>query len=165
MLGNKRGSLQDLIFIGVILLFTSMVVLIGFKLTTEIDSQIQGMNVLDVQGKAASTKLVAVYPGSIDNTFLILAIGLSLITLVLAALVRIHPMFIFFYFIGLTIVIYVSGIFSNIYQEMAGDAEFSALANQLTFIDHIMEFLPFIVGVFGTILMVTMYKLWRNGEN
>jgi len=167
MLKNKKGSIQDLIFVGVILLFASMVILIGFKVSSEFNTQIQDSPIIDEfdvgsNAQVASASLVSNYSGVIDNTFLLLAIGISIITLVLAALVRVHPMFIPFFLLGLLIVIFMSGVFSNIYQEMAADPNLSAQADQLTFISYIMEYLPFIIGIFGFLLMAVTYKLWKN---
>jgi len=166
---DKKGSLQDLILIGVILLFGSITILLGYKIVSEFDDKFQSSDVIakydtDNHARDASTTLKGYYPGVIDNTFLFLAIGLSIITIVLAALVRVHPMFIPLFFIGLIIVIFVMGILSNIYQEMAANPNLAEQAAQLTFIGHIMEYLPFIVGVFGFILMVIMYKLWKNAQ-
>jgi len=166
---NKKASLQDLILIGVILLFGAITILIGYKVLTEFDNKFQTSAVIakfdtDNHARDSSATLKGYYPGVIDNTFLFLAIGLSIVTIVLAALVRVHPMFIAFYLIGLAIVIFVTAIFSNIYQKMAENANLAAQADQLVFISHIMEYLPFIVGVFGFILMLIMYKLWKNAE-
>jgi len=166
---NKRGSLQDLILIAVILLFGSVTILIGFKVVSEIDDNLQTSSVMakfdtDNRARDASTTIRGFYPGIIDNSFLFLTIGLAMITLVLAALVRVHPMFIALYFIGLLIVVFVCGVLSNIYQEMAAATQLSAQASELIFISHILEFLPLIVGIFGFVLMAMMYKLWRNAE-
>lgn len=164
MLENKKGSLEDIMFIGIILLFAAMVILIGFKVTSEFNDNVQTNDLIPANAKTSTQTLTDFYPGIVDNSFLFLTIGLCIATLVLAALVRIHPMFIAFYLIGLTIVVFVSGVLSNIYQEMAANANLAAQADQLTVITSIIEYLPFIIGIFGTLLMVVMYKLWRNGE-
>lgn len=157
---NKRGSLQDVIIIGVVLLFFGMIVLFGFKIQSEINTQVQAHDDIPARAKTASATLTNHYSGTIDYGFLLLAVGLAIATLILAALVRIHPVFIPLFFIGLVIVIFLCGVFSNIYQEMAGNSELTALADQLTFTSHILEYLPLIVGVFGFLLMIVMYKLW-----
>lgn len=161
MLKNKKGSLQDLVLIGVVLLFFGMIVMFGFKFMSELDTQIQGMGVVSDNAKEASTSLKGHYTGAIDNGFLFLAIGLGIATLILAALVRVHPIFIPFFFIGLIIVVFVSGLFSNIYQEAAATTAIAAEADQLTFISTIMGILPLIVAIFGILLMVVMYKTWQ----
>lgn len=161
---NKKGSAFDIIFIGVVLLFFSMMVLIGFKVVTELNAEFQASDTIDTHGKTASASLVTNYSGALDNGFLFLAIGLAIVTLVLAALVRVHPVFIIFFLIFLVITIIVCAMFSNVYQEMAANPNLSAQADDLTFISLIMEYLPFIIGIFGMVLMVIMYKLWRTAN-
>lgn len=166
---NKRGSVQDILFIAVILFVFAISVLIGFKIMAEINSNIQSSSIVeqydtDDHAQTASSTLTSMYPGVIDNSFLFLTIGLVIITLIMAAMVRIHPMFMVLFFIGLVIIIFVTGALSNVYQEMAASSSLSTEADQLVFISHIMEYLPFIIGIFGFILMIVMYKLYKNAE-
>lgn len=157
---NKKGSLVDIIIIGAVLLFFGIVLLFGFKITSAFNDKVQSMSEIPTNAKVASQTLTGHYSGSMDYGFLLLAIGISIATLVLAALVRIHPIFVPLYFIGLVIVIFLCGVFSNIYQEMAADSNLIAFADQLVFTSHILHYLPLIVGVFGMLLMIVMYKLW-----
>lgn len=166
---NKRGSIQDVMFVAVAMLFFSMVLLIGFKITSSFNDELQSSPAIaqfdtDSRARDSSTSLLGFYPGIIDDSFLFLTIGLSMIALIFAALVRVHPIFIPFFFIALLIVIFLSGVFSNIYQEMAGNPNLATEAAQLTFTSLIMEFLPFIVGIIGIILMVVMYKMRSIAE-
>ena len=166
---NKKGSLQDVMFIGIVLLVFGIAILFGFKIMGEINTQIQASDVLaeydtGSHARDASSTLTGHFSGIIDNSFLFLTIGLGLVTLALAALVRVHPIFIAFYFIGLVIVIFLSAVFSNIYQEMAASTELIAVADQLTFTSLILNYLPFIIGIFGILIMIVMYKLWNNAE-
>lgn len=161
---NKKGSIQDLMLIATILLFFGMVLLIGFKISTEMNTQLQSSDIITTEGKEAASTLVGYYPGVLDNTFLFLAIGMAMVTLTLASLVRIHPIFIPFYIMGLIIIIFVSGIFSNIYQSAAAQTEMIALADQLVFTSKILTFLPLFVGIIGTILMIVLYKTWKETQ-
>jgi len=162
---NKKGSLLDIVFIAIALTFFSIVVLVGLKIATEFENNID-TNDLFATGEARSNveNVRVKYTHTIDNTFLFLLIFMAIATLALAALVAVHPLFIPFFFIGWVIVIFLSGILSNIYQAMAGDSNLSAIANNLTFMNKIMIALPIIVGVFGIILLSVMYKIsnWGN---
>ena len=154
--------------IGVLLSF-SVVVLIGFRVASAYDDNIQGSAVIaqfDTDGKAAaaSSTLKGHYTGIVDNMFLVLTIGFAIATLILAVMVRVHPIFIPFFFIILMVTIFVAGIASNIYQGIAENSAMAAYAESLTFISLILEFLPLFTGVLGTILMVVMYKLWQAGQ-
>jgi len=161
---NKKGSIQDMVFIGVVLLFLAMIVLFGFKIVSEFNDKVQTMPGMPESAKASTTSLLSNYSGTIDNTFLLLTIGLAIGALILASLVRVHPIFIPFFWISLIFVIFICGILSNIYQETAAAEQLAPLADQLTFISHILEYLPLIVGVIGHILMAVLYKLWSNAQ-
>ena len=161
---NKAGSLIDLMFIGVVLLFFGMVVTIGLKIATEFEDNIDSNAIFDElnptgEARAAVEESRVKFTNTVDNTFLFLTIFMALGTLALASLVFIHPIFIPFYFIGWVLVIFFSGILSNIYQTMAADTNIIAVANELTFISKILGALPIIIGVFGILLMIVMYKL------
>jgi len=161
---NKKGSALDLIFIGSGLLAFAVVVLISFMVYTNFNAEIQTHSDVPAQSKTASQAINDFYPGFLDNSFLFLAIGLTLVSFALAALVRVHPIFIPLFIISLIFIIFFCGIFSNIYQGMAENAQLQTYADQLTFISLIMEFLPFIVGILGSVLMVIMYKLGQDAQ-
>ncbi len=163
---SKRGSLRDLLVVGVILLFFAIVMLIGYVFMSNINDQVQTMSVFDTvpNARAATTSLTDVYTGPIDAGFMFLTIGAAIATLVLAALVRIHPIFIIFYIIGLTVVIIMSAILSNIYQEIAANPNVSAYAADFTFIPLVMNSLPFVIGIFGTLLAIVSYKTWSVNQ-
>lgn len=161
---NKRGSLADVVVMAALLLFFGIILLFGSKLMDAFNTEIQGRSDIPARAKTASTDLNADYGGTLDYSFLLLTIGLGIVTLILAALVRIHPVFIPLFFIGLLFVIVLCGVFSNIYQEMAEDSELTALADELTFTSHILEYLPLIVAVFGILLMIVMYKIWSVNQ-
>lgn len=157
---KKKGSIGDLLWIGVILLVISVTILICYKVYDAIDTKFQESSQLPATSKAASSQIKGHFSGVLDNSFLFLTIMLALMAFVLAALVRVHPIFFVFYILMLALVIFLAGVFSNIYQEMAGQPEMTALADDLTFISLIMTYLPFLVGVFGSILSIVMYKIY-----
>lgn len=159
---NKRGSILDILWIGIVLFILSLTTILVYKVYSEIDAKFQASDDLPTESKTASSQMLAHYPGIIDNSFLFITIIMAIIAFALATLVRVHPIFFVFYIIVLAIVVFLCGVFSNVYQTIAGNSEFTALADNLTFTSHIMKFLPFIVSVFGTILAVIMYKLWDN---
>ena len=158
---NKKGSVQDLIFLILVLTFFAFATLIGFRIHSGINDQIQTNDMVDTYGKEASTQLNGLYTGTFDNIYLLLAIGMSIVALILAALVMIHPIFIIFYLIAWVIVIFISGVFSNLYQEMASNPSLIAYADQLVIITSVMTYLPLIIGIVGGLLMVFSYKIYR----
>ncbi len=156
---NKKGSLTDLVFIIGIILFFAMIILFSFKIGNEFNDHIQTDTKITAEGKAATSKLVAYYPGVVDNMFLFFSIGMVMVSLILAALVRVHPIFIPLYILGLIIIVFFSGLFSNIYQEVAATPELATEAAQLTMISNILTFLPLFTFIAGLLIMITLYKV------
>ena len=164
----KKGSILDIIFVVIIVLSFAIGILITFKIIDEIDKEFQTSNAIskfdtDSRARTAMTDIKGTYANVIDNSFLLLVIGLSIGALALAFMVRFHPIFFVFFIIVFVIIIILSAVFSNIYLEMANNPELIALANQLTFITNVMRLLPFIVGVIGFLMAIIMYKTFQDG--
>lgn len=159
---DKKGDLPDIMFYAIILTIFGVALLIGFKLTSSLNDQFQALDAVDTEGKAASAQLTSYYPGIIDKSYMLFVIGIAMLTLVSASLVAVSPIFIPFYFIGLTFVIFLSGTLSNLYQTMAADSAFATESAQLVFTSLTLNKLPYFVGIFGIILMVIMYKVGKN---
>ena len=161
---NKKGSIVDLVFIGLVLLVFGIVVLVGSKIGTEFNTKINDMNGINESVKAQTQRTVNNSISSLDSGFLILTIFIALAVLVLAALVRIHPIFIPIFILGWIFLIFIAGIFSNIYQEMTTNTGLTTVANELTFITNVLNILPLFIGVVGILLMMIMYKLWSINQ-
>ncbi|KKM97105.1 hypothetical protein LCGC14_1171380 [marine sediment metagenome] len=142
----------------VTLLIIAVVMLITFKITNEINLEVQASDIFEDRGKSSMDQINNMFPGVLDNSFLFLTISLAIGAFVLAALVRIHPIFIVGFLFILAFIIFFAAIFSNIYQEIAENEDMVALAEQLAFTNQIMISLPFIVGIFGGLLSIIMYK-------
>ena len=160
---NKRGSLLDVAFVAIMLFFTATVILFGYKITASLNDKVQDSSIVDSYGKQSFNTLEGYYPTVLDSSFLFITIGVVIATIAMAALVRVHPIFIIFYIIGWVMIIILSGVFSNVYETMAENGQLSGVSTNLTIINTIMTYLPIIVGVLGTIIAIVMYKTWRDG--
>lgn len=159
---NKKASLVDLIFVGIFLLSLAVTTLVIYKLMYDMNDRFQGLDMLDDRGKTSFQEITDMYPGVIDNSYLFLAIGISLLILFLAMAVRIHPVFLIFFIILLAVVIFLNGIFSNIYLQMANNPALIDRADELTYTTLLMGRWPFIIGIFGFILAIVQYKNWKE---
>jgi len=159
---RKKGSLDDLVYIIVILIFFGMGLLIIGKWTDAFNTAIQSNDDIPVAGKTAVGQMNNLYGGVLDNGFLFLTVGLCLVALIFAMMVIIHPVFFVLYFIMLAVVVFVSGAVSNIYQTAAAEPTLAPIAAKLIWTSHILTYLPFIIGVIGFILAIVMYKNYQQ---
>lgn len=160
---NKRGSIQDIILLIVFASVISIVAIIGFKVATEFNDQFGSMDNVPTMASDGTNQVTGYFTSVIDNSFFIVIIAISLGTLALAALIRVHPVFIFFFIIALAVLIVVAMTMSNIYYEMASTTQLQAEADQLTFISTVMTYLPWFVAVLGTLVAIIMYKTRSQG--
>lgn len=161
---NKKGTIQDLILIMIFITIFAVGTLIVYKISDEINTQFIEEGLLSADGEKAYSQINNMYPSVIDNSFLVLVIGLSIGALILAFLVRVHPVFFIGFLLVLIIIIFISGIMSNIYLEIANDPEFTNVATNLTFITHIIGKLPLIIGIVGFLISIVMYKQFQAGQ-
>lgn len=166
---NKKGSIQDVLYIIVMIVVITVGTLLVYKIHNEINLKFQESEDITTRGKTAMTQMENIYTGVLDNSFMLLVVGLCIVAIAMAAMVRIHPVFIAFFIILLVIIVFLAGVFSNIYQKVASnelmvDANDSTvyLADRLTFMSYTMRFLPFITGVIGIIMSFIMYKSWQS---
>jgi len=161
---NKKASLLDLFFVSGVVLFFVIFALISFKVVSEWDDGVQDLDIFPSTSKDASTEIKSFYSGVIDNTFLFFVLGMGIGTLILAAMVRVHPIFMIPAILVYALLIFFGGVVANIYHEFASTTELIAQANQLTFISNIMTYFPVVIGVFGALLMIVMYKQWEIAQ-
>ena len=159
---NKKGDIADFMYIMVFLLVLAMSMLICYKVINAWNSNIGGF--ADSYGIQASNEIEDMMPSTIDNSYLLLVIGLCIITLILASMTYFHPVFFVLFIIFVPIIILIGGILSTIYQTMADTPEFIYLSDKLMYTSLIMKYLPIIIGVFGFILAIIMYKGWQSNN-
>lgn len=164
---HKKGSLLDLFFFAILFAFFSLSILLGTTIASKFVDKVGESQVItdiepDLAGKTVQAKNSFI--GSMDGAFLFAAIMVALGMLILASLVRIHPIFIPVFIVPYLFLIFISAALSNVYQKMASNATIGEIANQYAAMNNFMTFYPIVVGVLGVILMVVMYKQWSVAQ-
>ena len=159
---GKRGSITDIPFIivgiftvGIIALFVTLVV-------SSINTRIQATDIFPSEAKTASTKMSNDFPAVMDGSILFLFFGLTIVSLILASMVIVHPVFFVFYLFELIVYIYVGAVISNTYQKVIENAIMTEVASKYTIATYFFHYFPFIIGVLGFVLAIVMYKVRSN---
>ena len=161
---NKRGSLIDIVYIAVVVFVFGTSLLFGLKIVNEFSTEVSGIADVPAEANTANTALKNHYSGVMDNMTILLLFGFAISTLIMASLVRIHPAFLFIYFILLLIVVVISAVLSNVYSEMSDDPNMTGLTDDLIVTTAVLRYLPLIIAVVGSILAVVMYQGWKNDQ-
>lgn len=162
LINNKRGSIIDIAIIIITVFAFAFLSLIGYKINDSIKTEFAANDVTQTNSNLNATyeQINGLFPTVMDNSILILVVGLAIVAFAFATMVRIHPVFFVFYAITLGFIIFIGGIFAGVYNEIASRPEFVDLADDLIFTDFIMTYLPIFVTVIGTVLSIIMYKLY-----
>jgi hypothetical protein len=161
-IGSKKGSWLDVGYFVVLIAFFAISLLIGTVVLNGINNQFQANPQLGTDAQALSQKVTNKFIATNNGMFLILVVGLMVVSLALAALVKVHPIFIPVFIIALVFLVWMSAILSDAYQQMAADPQVAATANQYTTVALIIGNFPLFTAVLGFIIMVVMYKTWQT---
>jgi len=102
---NKKASIQDVLYIIIVIVVITVGSLLVYKIHNEINQKMQDSEDVTERGKSAMENIENMYTGVLDNTFMLLVVGLCIVALALAAMVRVHPVFIVFFLILLVIIV------------------------------------------------------------
>jgi hypothetical protein len=160
---NKKGSLEDLPYILTVIFFFAVVVLIGVYFLGKLNTQIQASSGFNPDSKALVSNIDHKVATTQNNIFIFFAVTIGMVAIILASTVRIHPIFLLFFILGLIVLLIVVGALSQGYQQLtAGPLGDGDGAGRLPFIVAIMNHLPLLIAVIATFMMIIMYRNWSG---
>lgn len=171
LLKNKRGSFVAWFFVIVFILAFSLFMLILNKGWNEIETPLgdaiqdnmpddSPVNASEVLQKVGNTNR------NLSNMLPFLIIGLIAFVLISAGAIMNHPIMIFIGIIILGVVILLAVVFSNVYGEIADDAEFEDTSDTLKIQKKFMDYLPTIAIIiaFGVLIAILYGKSQGGGQ-
>lgn len=155
---NRKGSLADIL--GMMVIFTVLVIFsfLGLYLQTETKNAIianapfQSTNSTYILDKG--TDSLEVFVNSIP--FIIIGIGIA--ALISAFFIPSHQAFVPLSIMLLALYTVLAAVFSNILWEFLNIAEILPLANNYPLLVSLVVKLPYVVTVFGAVLIIVMHS-------
>lgn len=155
---RKKGTIEDIFGVMAGIFVLAMVVIFLFVFISRTDAEVQQLDIFPQDSKDASTKIKGLFPGIIDEGLVFVFFMALIAVLILASLVIVHPAFIIPFIMIWLFSIWTGAILADTYDELANSAQLIEFTSQLTFTSWLFTYLPFIVGVFGAILAIVMFK-------
>jgi hypothetical protein len=158
---RHSGSMIDMFFVVIVILFLGIVIVLGVYLKDQIFPQLT-----DFFGTGDATDVVNTASQgyrSMDYIFLFLFFGLCSVPIILAMMVNINPVF---YVINIIVIIFffiITPQISNIMQQFWGQDEFAVYASggsgSFTFpiMTRVFQYMPFITCGISLLLMIIMF--------
>jgi len=145
-------------YIVVVMFIVALVGLIGYTITSKFVDKVTTTDSMPTEAVAIGNQVNGYYTSVLDKALPIILIGMCVVAIVLATLVRVHPAFIVFFIIAWVFVIIIAGVMSNAYVDIAASTQLAGYAANLTMTMFVLKWLPWIIGVMGAVLMFILYK-------
>ena len=157
MLMNRKGSMFDNFYLLVVFFVVSLVFLVINMV----------FNVLQTSNLTAGMTAVDNFQDGVTGynySGLFIIIGLGLGAIVFASTIKTNPGFAVFSLIFLAIIVYLSGIFGNVYGSIAGSGGGAMVtsAEDFSLITRAFQNLPLILSALGFVIFIVLYR--RGGE-
>jgi ABC-type bacteriocin/lantibiotic exporter with double-glycine peptidase domain len=151
-----KGSILDLA--GVLLIVVGLVIggFLAFKFYSEFKEKYSQMP-LSTTEQTILNKGTAVY-NVLLNSIPFIVIGSGIGAIILAFLIPSHPIFLPVSILALAIFIILSVVFSNFVWEFLNSQQIVGMANQYPLLVNVVQYLPYIIAVFGIVLIIVMYS-------
>jgi hypothetical protein len=155
-----KGSMMDIIIMGVTLLVLAISILVASLVMGNF--QASTVDTLTTAGAQAALTQGAVAVNTFNYGFIVIAIGLGLGGLIFAWLVPTHPIFIIVSVIMLLIGVVVLPVLSNAFETVSTDATMSTATSNFPLMVVFMSNLPLIGTVFGVLMIIVLYTRYQN---
>lgn len=169
---DKKGQIvfEDIFYALAMMFFVGIFIFILYfafnqakpELGTILDSNLPdgytGQNATTTLNKISSTIQM------FDVLFPFLIIGLIIMLMVSAMMIQSHPVFFVVTIIILGVAVLLGVIFSNTYQQITEDANFSDTVDDFPITNIFMKYLPVIIGVIVLITAVVLFAKSGSGN-
>lgn len=160
---NKRGNIQSIFAVMIILLILGFVIGMGGYIIPQVTDGLRETEINDSEGAREALDGADDVAGLFDTVFLIFFSLLIISTLGSAFLIRTHPIFIpiFIFFLGIGIFVAVIG--ESVYISFAENPILEPTMSGQTYTQSILDNFPFIMMGLGFLSMVIIFS--RGGES
>jgi len=154
---NKKGSMEDSIFIIVLLFFTAIFFLFVYILNSAISTAaIPAFENVSAGSSVGMVTVNSIMDNTLNYIYLAVFFGLIISLMITAFLTPTHPIFFVFAIIIFIAMMIVSVALSNAYSAITAVPTFSTAVSHLPIIDFLMTNLPLVsivIGVLGAIII------------
>lgn len=154
---RRKGSMSDLVTVAVTVFVFGISLLMAMKMHDGLVSNSQ------VFADSQAMDAVATSLGILDYGAVFLAVGLFVVSIVLATQIATNPVFFPISLLSLAISVFVSAQLANVYLVIADTNAFQAVANALPFTTKLLGNFPLVIGVGGFMIILALYAREGGG--
>jgi len=153
---NKRGQAQEVLLMGVVLFVLAIVILFGFRLISDFNTEFQSNPEISEGGKESIQRYTDSFPRVFDGIYIMAVILLIVVVLVSVFLIDTHPVFLAVGIPALMAVLFVNVILANVLDDIGLTSGLVGLYDKMPMMQFIAgNWLPIlaVVGFVGMIIL------------
>jgi len=159
---NKKGSVIDLLYILIAIFVMALVIIVGYKMFSDVTSEIAEMHPDSVAAQTTATTLPNMYL-AYNGLFMVIFVFGMLAAIVSALFVNTHPVFGVVSIILMILFTFFAAVLGNAYQDFETSSEIADDASQFTMVSYFWAHAPKIM-LFGlAIVIIVLYAKTRQG--
>lgn len=161
---NKKGGIEDLVYMMIILFMVAIGSFVGYKVFTEVNDNIQASDLFPTESKEVMniTSNDLSENNMLDYAFLALLVILTIFIFLLAYLNDFSPAFLILFIIVLIIATLIAVGLANAYYEFEMAPQFSEITADFPMQNYIMQHLPYYIFIIGIVFSIVIYAKWRS---
>lgn len=154
---KKKGQIQAMILYGVAITVMAIVILIGYRLLSDVNDNFQDNDLMPVQAKESIDGFTSRYSTIFDAVLVSFVVLLALVVIISGFLIDTHPIFYAISFPAFLAVILVNAILSNVVDDVGRSAPLIDLYAQFGMMQFIAAHWLVVVVVTGFVSFITLY--------
>ena len=161
--GRKGNAIIDVIFIIIAIFGFSLASIIGYKIFTDINDEIQVEATFSNDSKEILDDLHGKYPPLFDGAFLVILIFLWIGGIIASFMVDSHPIFLVATIVLTVFVLFLGAIFSNSYEGISQSSDLSNYSSEFPITNFMMGNLYIIVLIMSISISLVLFGKFRSG--
>lgn len=154
---GKKASLQDIIFIPIVVLMFSVVIVIMFMFISGVNDQIQVMDEVPTLGKEGTQTITNTYQNTMDYLFFFIWLSAFLGAVITAWFIETHPVFFILSIVALVVIFIALIPFINLNEAILSDPTLITFTASFPIISFFATHLFKIAIIEAFIIMMSLY--------
>ena len=159
---NKKGFLGDIVYIGIFMFVFAVMILVGYLMLTNINTNFQASDDISTQAKTMLNTQETRYTNVWDGIFAFIFIGLSIAAIISAFLIDTHPIFFILSLLFIAFFIIAFAILANAYYTLESADAFIGFAEDFVAMHYIMNHLAHYIVIEGFLISLALYAKARS---
>lgn len=154
---NKKAGLPDLIFIVIAFFALAVIFLLSYTIFSKVNDELQASEQISGQGKDMANDIMTRFPTLFDRIFLFIVIGLGIGIVAGAWFIPSHPALFWISVPVLAFIIWLGGLYANIFAEISDNAEISGYAASFPIMTFIFDHYIILIMVYSIVVSIALY--------